>query len=87
MPSKSGSTPSIGFELEEAVGKRIYGVRQDPDNPLGVMLELYDGSTLELIQRPADADKRGSARTIAPTVSVGDSKVDTEPTDDELAND
>jgi hypothetical protein len=58
-------TPTIGFELEEAVGRRIVQVRQHPDNPLIVVLELAGGQELELVQQPAPVKERAPARRTA----------------------
>lgn len=59
-------TPAIGFELENAVGKRIRGVRPVSDNPLLVELELSDGSLLRLVHQPALVDQLGPSRSPAP---------------------
>jgi hypothetical protein len=59
-------TPAIGFELENAVGKRIRGVRPVSDNPLLVELELSDGSLLRLVCQPASVDQLGPSRGPAP---------------------
>jgi len=60
-------TPAIGFELENAVGKRIREVRTVSDNPLLVELELSDGSAIRLVHQPAPVDQEGPARTVAPS--------------------
>lgn len=59
-------TPSIGFEIESAIGKRIRAVRAVASNPLLVELDLADGSTLTLVQRPEPVDQEGPRRTAAP---------------------
>lgn len=62
-------TPAIGFELEQAVGKRIFSVKQHPDNPLVVVLELVDGTCVELVMQPAHVEQHAPARRVAPTTS------------------
>ena len=59
-------TPAIGFELENAVGKRIREVRPVSDNPLLVEIELSDGSLIRLVHQPASVDQQGPSRTAAP---------------------
>jgi hypothetical protein len=59
-------TPTIGFELEQAVGKRIKAVLPHSANPLAIGLELSDGNTLELINQPAEVQTGGTSRTKAP---------------------
>jgi len=58
-------TPAIGFELEAAIGKRILSVR--PAEQMGglVVLELSDGSELELVLKPAPVGG-GATRTEVP---------------------
>ena len=56
-------TPTIGFEIEAAVGKRIKGIRTVAGNPLLIALDLSDGSSLALVQQPADIDHDGPGRT------------------------
>lgn len=55
-------TPAIGFELEDAVGKRIREVRPVSDNPLLVELELSYGSLLRPVHQPASVDELGPSR-------------------------
>lgn len=62
-------TPRIGFELEEAVGKRIASVSRHEANPLVVVLELADGTSLELVQQPAEIRTGGPSRTATPSSS------------------
>jgi hypothetical protein len=59
-------TPQIGFELEEAVERRIHGVRRSQRDPSMVRLELSDGSELELLMQPAAPDTGGPARSTSP---------------------
>lgn len=59
-------TPAIGFELENAVGKRIREVRTVSDNPLLVEFELSDGSAIRLVHQPTPVDQEGPGRTAAP---------------------
>ena len=56
----------IGFRLEEVFHKRIRDVRPDPGEPIGVEVEMWDGSTVRLIQQPAEPRGTGPARTQAP---------------------
>ena len=56
----------IGFQLEEAVGNRIRDVRADPDLPFGVLLEMWDGEVLSLIQNPAEPRSSGPLRRTTP---------------------
>jgi hypothetical protein len=58
-------TPEIGFELEEAVGQRIVGVRRDEDSPARVLLELKDGSEIALLLNPGPV-KQGRPSAKAP---------------------
>ena len=60
-------TPTIGYEIEAAIGKRIKGVRAVAGNPLLVVLDLSDGSSLTLVHQPADVDHRGPGRTRSPS--------------------
>lgn len=59
-------TPTVGFDLEEAVGKRIKAVARHSSNPLIVGLELSDGSTLELVNQPAEVQTGGTSRKRSP---------------------
>lgn len=59
-------TPQIGFELEEAVGRRVAAVRRSNRDPAMVMLELSDGNELELLMQPPVPSTRGPARSQAP---------------------
>jgi hypothetical protein len=59
-------TPQIGFELEQAVGKRITAITAHSSNPLMVGLELSDGSTLELAHQPAEVGQGGTSRKRSP---------------------
>lgn len=56
----------IGFQLEEVFHKRIRDVRQDPDEPIGVEIEMWDGTVIKLIQQPVEPAGNGPARTQAP---------------------
>jgi hypothetical protein len=56
----------IGFQLEEVFHKRIRDVRPDPDEPIGVEIEMWDGTFIKLIQQPAEPSDNGPARTRAP---------------------
>lgn len=58
-------TPAIGFELENAVGKRIQSVRP-ASRAGGIVLELATGEELELLHRPAEVARGGAERVIAP---------------------
>ena len=46
-------SPEIGFELEEAVGQRIIGLRRDDSSPTEIFIQLKDGTELELLLKPA----------------------------------
>jgi hypothetical protein len=48
--------PKIGFELEDAIGKRIKDVTTSQDGTLAVELLLSDGSRLKLVQPPGDTE-------------------------------
>jgi hypothetical protein len=56
---------TVGFEIEAVVGKHIETVSFPASNPLLVRLGLDDGSTIELLQQPADPDE-GPARAAPP---------------------
>lgn len=56
----------IGFQLEEVLNKRVRDVRQDPNEPIGVEIEMWDGSVVKLIQQPTEPSDNGPARTKAP---------------------
>lgn len=45
---------ALGFEIESVVGRQIDKVEIPSQNPLAVYLHLDDGSTIELLQPPAD---------------------------------
>jgi len=47
-------------------------VRQHPDNPLVVVLELGDGTVLELVKQPAEVTQRPPSRREAPTSHPAD---------------
>jgi hypothetical protein len=51
----------VGFELEQAVGRRIEDVSTTRDRPLFVRLHLDDGSSIDLLQQP-DEPGPGAAR-------------------------
>jgi hypothetical protein len=55
-------TPEIGFELEQAISKRIFSVHQHPDNPLVVVVELADGTVVELVKQPAEVTQHAASR-------------------------
>jgi hypothetical protein len=59
-------TPQVGFELEQAVGARVAGVRRSERDPTMVVLELSDGEELELVMQPQAVRDGGAARTAAP---------------------
>lgn len=59
-------TPQVGFELEEAVERRIHGVRRSERDPSMVRLELSDGSELELLMQPAVPGTGGPGRSKSP---------------------
>ena len=61
----------IGFQLEEVFHKRIRDVRPDPNEPIGVEIEMWDGSVVRLIQQPTEQDN-GPARTQAPRAAAAD---------------
>lgn len=56
-------TPAIGFELEQAIGHRIQRVRGDESNPSKVVLDLSDGSSLELVKPTEEPRRDGVTRT------------------------
>lgn len=56
----------IGFQLEEVMNKRIRDVRQDPENSIGVIVELWDGTLMRLVKQPAEPSDHGPQRTTAP---------------------
>jgi hypothetical protein len=58
----------VGFQLEAVFHKRIRDVRQDPDEPIGVEIEMWDGDVIKLIQQPAEPSDNGPARSQAPQV-------------------
>ncbi len=62
-------TPAIGFELEQAVGSRVVGVRRSERDPTLVVLELSDGEQLELVMQPAATGTAGPARTETPDIA------------------
>lgn len=53
--------PKLGFELEDAIGKRIDDVAISDDGTLAVDLTLSDGSTLRFLQAPR-VDEAGPER-------------------------
>jgi len=59
----------IGFQLEQVINKRIRDVRQDPANPIGVEIETWDGTTVRLVQQPAEPPANGPQRTAVPSVT------------------
>lgn len=52
----------LGFDVEQAIGRRIEDVTVEQTDPLIVRLHLDDGSTIELLQHP-DSPPPGPART------------------------
>ena len=56
----------IGFQLEQVMNKRIRDVRPDPSNAIGVEVEMWDGTTVRLVQQPAEPSARGPQRTTPP---------------------
>jgi hypothetical protein len=59
----------IGFQLEQAINKRIRDVRQDPGNPIGVEIETWDGAVVQLVQQPTEPPDGGPQRTRAPSAT------------------
>jgi hypothetical protein len=59
----------IGFQLEQVLNKRIRDVRQDPSNAIGVEIELWDGTVVQLVQQPAEPPAGGPQRTTAPSTT------------------
>jgi hypothetical protein len=55
-------SPTTGYEIEAAVGKSTKEVRAVRGNPLLITLDLSDGSSLTLVQQPADIDQDGVSR-------------------------
>ena len=63
-------TPTIGFDLEQAVGKRIKAVIPHDQLPLMVTLELSDDTRLDLVHQPADVREGGAVRSQPPGASA-----------------
>lgn len=59
----------IGFQLEQVMNKRIRDVRQDPSNAIGVEIEMWDGTVVQLVQQPVEPPARGPQRTSAPSAT------------------
>lgn len=59
-------TPEIGYELEQAVGRRIKAVIPNEHTPLMVTLELSDGARLDLVHQPAEVRQAGASRSRPP---------------------
>ena len=59
-------SPTLGREIEVAIGKTITDVRKVRDNPLQVVLDLSDGSSLTLVQEPAPVGGDGPSRRRVP---------------------
>jgi hypothetical protein len=59
--------PNVTAELERAVGKEITSVKRSKAEPLVVVLTLSDGTTAELVMRPAPVDTTGPQRRLPPS--------------------
>jgi len=59
----------IGFQLEQVMNKRIRDVRQDPSNAIGVEIEMWDGTVVQLVQQPAEPPTGGPQRSRAPSAA------------------
>lgn len=58
-------SPSVGFRIEDVIGKQIEGVEFPKKNPLLVRLRLAGGEVIELLQQPGEPPP-GPARKAVP---------------------
>ncbi|MEX2291985.1 MAG: hypothetical protein WD794_16865 [Mycobacteriales bacterium] len=55
-------SPEVGFQVEDAVGKRILGFRKVPDSPLEIILDVQGGQEVRLVLQPEEPAKGRPAR-------------------------